>query len=82
MKGTSHATLCVCVHVWVRVCVCVCGTDVSVGQGDGLHQVHTLCVDLDEGEDVSSLDGVAQRVKLGRPVWTLPPGEALLCVLS
>ena len=80
MKGTSHATLCACACTCLGACVC--GTDVSVGKWDGLHQVHSLCVDLDEGEHVSSLDGVAQRVQLGRPVWTLPPGEALLCVLS
>lgn len=53
-----------------------------VGQRDGFHEVHALGVDLDEREDVPRLHGVTQRVELRRSVGTLPPGEALLCVLG
>lgn len=58
------------------------GTDVSVGQGDGLHEVHSLGEHLHEGEDVTSFDRIAQRVQPGRRVRTLLPGEALLGVLG
>ena len=54
----------------------------SVGQGDGLHQVNSLSVHLDQREDVPGLDRVTQGVQLGHPVWTLPPGEPLLGVLG
>lgn len=54
----------------------------SVGQGDGLHQVNSLRVHLDQRENVPGFDRVTQGVQLRRPVWTLPPGETLLCVLG
>lgn len=57
-------------------------TDVSVGQRYGLHEVDSLGVDLDEGENVSSLHGVAQRVKPRRRIGTLLPCETLLCVFG
>lgn len=57
-------------------------TDVSVGQRYGLHEVHSLSVDLDEGENVSSLHCVAQRVEPRRRIGTFLPGEALLCVFG
>lgn len=54
----------------------------SVGQGDGFHQVHSFSIHLDQREDVPGLDCVTERVQLGHPVWTLPSGETLLCVLG
>lgn len=35
----------------------------AVGERDWLHEVHPLGIDLDEGEDVSSLHRLAERVK-------------------
>lgn len=57
-------------------------TDVSVCQRDGLHQVHSLGVDLDEREDVPGLHRVAQSVEPRGRVGTLPPSESLFCVLG
>lgn len=57
-------------------------TDVSVCQRDGLHQVHSLGVNLDEGEDVPSLHRVAQRVEPRGRVGTLLPSESLFSVLG
>lgn len=57
-------------------------TDVSVCQRDGLHQVHSLGVNLDEGEDVPGLHRVAQGVEPRGRVRTLLPSESLFCVLG
>lgn len=57
-------------------------TDVSVGQRYGLHEVHSLSVDLDEGEDVAGLHRVAQRVEPRRRVGALLPREAFLRVFG
>lgn len=54
----------------------------SVGQRYGLHEVDSLSVDLDEGEDVPGLHCVTQRVEPRRRVRTLLPGEAFLSVLG
>lgn len=53
-----------------------------VGLWAGLHQVHPLCVDLDQGQDISVPDGLVQNLQPGRVVGTELPGEALLCVLG
>lgn len=58
------------------------GTDMSIRQRYGLHQVHSLGVNLDEGEDVPSLHSVAQRVEPRGRVGTLLPSESLLGVLG
>lgn len=57
-------------------------TDVSIGQRYGLHEVHSLSVDLDEGEDVPGLHGVTQCVEPRRRIGALLPGEAFLSVLG
>lgn len=57
-------------------------TDMPVGQRNGLHEVHPLSVDLDEGEDVSGLHCVAQRVELRRRIRTLLLGETFLRVFG
>lgn len=57
-------------------------TDVSVGQRYGLHEVDSLGVDLDEGEDVPGLHRVTQRVEPGRRIGTLLPRETFLSVLG
>lgn len=57
-------------------------TDMSIRQRYGLHQVHSLGVNLDEGEDVPSLHSVAQRVEPRGRVGTLLPSESLLGVLG
>lgn len=57
-------------------------TDVSVCQRYGLHQVHSLGVNLDEGEDVPGLHRVAQRVEPRGRVGTLLPSESLFSVLG
>lgn len=57
-------------------------TDVSVVQRYGLHEVDSLGIHLDEGENVSGLHGVTQRVEARRCVRTLLPGKALLCVFG
>lgn len=57
-------------------------TDVSVCQRYGLHQVHSLGVNLDEGEDVPSLHCVAQRVEPRGRVGTLLPSKSLFSVLG
>jgi len=54
----------------------------SVGKRNGLHEVHSLGIDLDEGEDVASLHRVTQCVEPGRRLGTLLPGETLLCVFG
>ena len=59
-----------------------CCTDVSVCQRYGLHQVYSLGVNLDEGEDVAGLHGVTQRVQPRGRVGTLLPSESLFCVLG
>lgn len=57
-------------------------TDVSVGQRDGLHEVDSLSVDLDEGKYVSGFNCVAQRVEPRCRIRTLLPGVAFLRVLG
>lgn len=57
-------------------------TDVSVCQRYGLHQVHSLGINLDEGEDVPGLHRVAQRVEPRGRVGTLLPCKPLFCVLG
>lgn len=57
-------------------------TDVSVGQRNGLHEVNSLCVDLNEGEDVPGLHCVTQCVEPRRRIGTLLPGEAFLSVFG
>ena len=54
----------------------------SVGQRYGLHEVHSLGVDLDEGEDVPGLHRVTQRVEPRHGVRTFLPGESFLCVFG
>lgn len=54
----------------------------SVRQRDGLHQVHSLGVNLDEGEDVPGLHRVAQSVEPRGRVGTLLPCKSLFCVLG
>lgn len=57
-------------------------THVSVCQRNGLHQVDSFGVNLDEGEDVPGLHRVAQCVEPGRGVGALPASEALFGVLG
>lgn len=57
-------------------------TYVSVGQRDGLHEVDSLGEHLDQGEDVSGFDRIAQCVQPGCGVGTFLPGKALLGVLG
>lgn len=57
-------------------------TDVSVGQRYGLHEIDSLGVDLDEGEDVPGLHCVTQRVQPRRWIGALLPRETFLCVLG
>lgn len=57
-------------------------THVSVCQRNGLHQVDSFGVNLDEGEDVPGLHRVAQRVEPGGGVGALPASEALFGVLG
>lgn len=63
---------------------CVTMNDLSyvfVGLWAGLHQVHPLSVDLDQGQDVSVPDGLVENLKPGRSVGTEPLGETLFGVL-
>lgn len=53
-----------------------------VGLRAGLHQVHPLCIDLDQGQDVSVPDSLIQNLQSGGVVGTEPPSEALLRVLG
>lgn len=57
-------------------------TDMSIGQRYGLHEVHSLSIDLDEGEDVPGLHSVTQRMEPRRRIGTLLPGKAFLSVLG
>lgn len=57
-------------------------TDMPVGQRNRLHEVHPLSVDLDEGEDVSGLHCIAQRVKPRRRIRTLLLGKTFLRVFG
>lgn len=57
-------------------------TDVSVCQRYGLHQVHSLGVNLDEREDVPGLHRVAQSVEPRGRVGTLLPSKSLFCILG
>lgn len=54
----------------------------SIGQRNGLHEVNSLGIDLDEGDDVPGFHGVTQRVKLRCRLWTLLPSETFLRVLG
>lgn len=54
----------------------------SVSKRYGLHEVNSLSVDLDEGEDVSRLHGFTQRVEARRRVQTLLFGKTLLRVFG
>lgn len=49
---------------------------------DGLHQVHALCIDLDEGKNVSLPDSLVQNLQPGSAIGTRPHNEALLRVLG
>lgn len=53
-----------------------------VGQRNGVHEVHSLGVDLDEGEDVASLHRVTQGVQSGRSVRAFLMGESFFCVFG
>lgn len=52
-----------------------------VGLRAGLHQVHPLSIDLDQGQDVSVPDSVVQNLQSQRGVGTEPPSKPLFCVL-
>ncbi len=54
----------------------------SVSQRYRLHEVDSLCVDLDEGEDVSGFHCVTQRVEPRRRVGTLLSCKTFLCVFG
>lgn len=69
-------------------CVCVCvtlncgvGRYIFIGLWAGLHQVHPLGVDLDQGQDVSVPDGRVQNLQSGLCVGTETPSEAFFRVL-
>lgn len=53
-----------------------------IGHWNGLHQVHSISVDLDEGEDVTGLHRVTQGVQSGCSVWTFLTSKAFLCVFG
>lgn len=54
----------------------------SVGQWYGLHEVHSLSIDLDERENISSLHCVTEGVESRRRIRTFLPGKTLLRVLG
>lgn len=54
----------------------------AISQRNGLHEVHTLSVDLDERENIPGLHSVTERVQFGQRVRTLLSSKALLCVFG
>lgn len=53
-----------------------------VGHREGLGQVHSIGVDLQQGEDVAALHRIIQAAQFGGRIGTSALSKALLCVLS
>lgn len=51
-----------------------------IGERNGLHKLHSLSIDLDEGEDVAGLHCITQGVQSGCSVWAFLTSKAFLCV--
>lgn len=53
-----------------------------IGQRKSLGQVHSISVNLQQGEDVTALDCIVQAAQFGSRICASALSKALLCVLG